>query len=155
MSPPPTSTRSQKQRHDSLEAFCHSGDRPRVLSEAARVLKPGGALAFADIMADEDAPADALHPVVSRLGLDALATSSFYVDRLTGLGLAPVEFDDHSSQLTHHYVRLSADTRAKEAELRATPAYVDGLLANLPLWVEAARAGRLHWGTFSARRTAA
>ncbi|MFI0977546.1 SAM-dependent methyltransferase [Streptomyces sp. NPDC021093] len=141
----------------SLEAFCHSGDRPRVLSEAARVLKPGGALAFTDIMADEGASAEALHPVVSRLGVDALATPSFYVDRLTELGLAPVVFDDHSAQLGHHYVRLTADTRAKEAELRATisPAYVDGLLANLPLWVDATRAGRLRWGIFSARRTAA
>lgn len=139
----------------SLEAFCHSGDRPRVLSEAVRVLKPGGALAFTDVMAAENTPADTLRPVVSRLGVDALATPAFYLDQLTALGLTPADFDDHSHQLTTHYTRLTADTRAREAELRTriTPAYVDGLLANLPLWVDAARAGRLRWGIFSGRRS--
>ncbi|MER5942616.1 methyltransferase domain-containing protein [Streptomyces sp. NPDC001928] len=137
----------------SLEAFCHSGDRSRVLGEAARVLKPGGALAFTDIMADEDTPPEALHQVISRLGVDALATPSFYLRQLADLGLSPADFDDQSAQLATQYVRLTAETRAHEAELRATisPAYVDGLLANLPLWVDATRAGLLRWGIFSAR----
>ncbi len=138
----------------SLEAFCHSGDRSRVLSEAARVLKPGGALAFTDIMAADDTPAEALRPVVSRLGVDALATPTFYLDQLAELGLAPVDFDDHTPHIARHYVRLTADTRAREADLRAaiSPAYVDGLLANLPLWVDATSANRLRWGIFHGRR---
>ncbi|MFD0415364.1 SAM-dependent methyltransferase [Streptomyces sp. NPDC127108] len=141
----------------SLEAFCHSGDRARVLSEGVRVLKPGGALAFTDIMAAEDTPAEALRPVVSRLGVDTLATPAFYLDRLAELGLDPVDFDDHSGQIARHYVRLTADTRAREADLRAaiSPAYVDGLLANLPLWVDTTRAERLRWGIFHGRRATA
>ncbi|GGR71018.1 hypothetical protein GCM10010252_06600 [Streptomyces aureoverticillatus] len=136
----------------SLEALCHSDDRSRALSEAVRVLKPGGTLAFTDIMAAEDTPAEALHPVVSRLGVRALATPAFYLRLLADLGLDPVDFDDHSDQLARHYVRLNDDTRAREAELRTviSPAYVDGLLANLPRWVDATRAGRLRWGIFSA-----
>ncbi|GHC69515.1 hypothetical protein [Streptomyces flavofungini] len=104
-------------------------------------------------MADEDTPAEALAPVVSRLGVAALATPSFYLRQLADLGLAPVEFDDHSTQIARHYVRLNDTTRAREAELRTTisPAYVDGLLANLPLWVDATRAGRVRWGIFSAQ----
>ncbi|WJV46656.1 SAM-dependent methyltransferase [Streptomyces flavofungini] len=138
----------------SLEAFCHSGDRARVLGEAARVLKPGGALAFTDIMAAEETPAEDLRPVVARLGVDALATPAFYLDQLAELGFDPVGFDDHTPQLARHYVRLTADARAREADLRAaiSPAYVDGLLANLPLWVDAARADRLRWGVFHGRR---
>ncbi|MEV0443277.1 methyltransferase domain-containing protein [Streptomyces spectabilis] len=141
----------------SLEAFCHSGDRNRVLSEAVRVLKPGGALAFTDLMADEATPPEVLHAAVSRLGVDALATPAFYRERLTELGLEAVDFADHSDQVVRHYVRLTDETRAKEAELRAviSPGYVDGLLGNLPLWVDAARAGHLRWGIFSGRRPGA
>ncbi|UQA90806.1 SAM-dependent methyltransferase [Streptomyces halobius] len=139
----------------SLEALCRSGDRARVLSEAARVLKPEGALAFTDLMAAEDTPPDVLHPVVSRLGVDALATPSGYVRRLTGLGLDHVEFDDYSDQLVTHYVRLADETSKREAELRGiiSPDYLDLLLRNLPLWVTAARNRQLRWGILHASRT--
>ncbi|MFI9203205.1 SAM-dependent methyltransferase [Streptomyces sp. NPDC053048] len=138
----------------SLEAFCHSDDRNRVLSEAARVLKPGGALAFTDIMAAEDTPPDTIRPAVSRLGVDALATPAFYRGRLTELGLADVEFDDLTDQLTTHYARLTEETTSRATELRGiiSPAYVDRLLENLPLWVDATRDRRLRWGILSGTR---
>ncbi|MFD9903406.1 SAM-dependent methyltransferase [Streptomyces sp. NPDC059063] len=138
----------------SQEAFCHSGDRTRLLGEAVRVLKPHGALVFTDLMAAEDAPADALYPAVSRLGVDALATPGFYRRTLTGLGLSRVDFDDRSGQLVHHYVRITEETRKHERDLRGTisGAYVDNLLANLPLWVDAARREQLRWGIFDCRR---
>ncbi|MCD9195029.1 SAM-dependent methyltransferase [Streptomyces albireticuli] len=138
----------------SLEALCHSDDRARALGEAARVLAPGGALAFTDIMAAEDTPAEALRPAVSRLGVDTLATPSSYHRRLTELALTDVGFDDHSEQLLTHYTRLTAETHAREGELRRTVsgAYVDHLLENLPVWAEAARGGKLRWGVMHGRR---
>ncbi|MFI0742946.1 SAM-dependent methyltransferase [Streptomyces sp. NPDC021100] len=141
----------------SLEALCHSDDRARALAEAARVLAPGGALAFTDVMAAEGTPDEALRPVVARLGVDALATPSFYRERLTALGLEDVGFDDHSEQLVRHYVRLTEETESRKDTLRdlISPDYLQGLLLNLPLWVDAARSGRLRWGIFHARRPAA
>ncbi|MGW1074394.1 SAM-dependent methyltransferase [Streptomyces sp. NPDC002537] len=138
----------------SLEALCHSDDRARALSEAARVLRPGGALAFTDIMAAEDASPESLHPAVSRLGVDALATASFYLRQLAELSLEAVEFDDRSDQLITHYDRLLDETERRSAELRGiiSPAYVDGLLENLPLWAKAAHDRRIRWGIMSARR---
>lgn len=138
----------------SQEAFCHSGDRTRLLSEAVRVLKPEGALVFTDLMAAEDVPVHILRPAVSRLGVDALATPNLYRDTLVGLGLARTDFDDRSAQVLTHYERLTAETARREHELRRiiSPAYVDGLLANLPLWVDAAHRGHLRWGIFHCRR---
>ncbi|GAA0588253.1 class I SAM-dependent methyltransferase [Streptomyces crystallinus] len=138
----------------SQEAFCHSGDRIRLLGEAARVLKPEGALVFTDLMAAEDVPAETLYPAVSRLGVDALATVDFYRRTLAGLDLARTDFDDRGRQVVTHYERLTAETRRREEELRQiiSPAYVDTVLANLPLWVDAARRGHLRWGIFHCRR---
>ncbi|ARF53178.1 SAM-dependent methyltransferase [Streptomyces gilvosporeus] len=138
----------------SLEAFCHSADRAKVLGEAGRVLKPGGALAFTDLMAAEDTPAEVLYRAVARLGVEALATPSFYVGRLTELALADIDFDDHSNQLFNHYTRLTDETGKREPELREVIShdYLDHLLENLPLWVDAAGREQLRWGIIHARR---
>lgn len=138
----------------SLEALCHSDDRDKALGEAVRVLKPGGALAFTDIMAAEDVPAEELRPAVARLGVEALATPSSYHRRLTELALSDVGFEDHSEQLLTHYLRLTAETAAREGELRrvVSGAYVDHLLENLPVWVEVVRGGKLKWGVTHGRR---
>ncbi|MFC5721702.1 SAM-dependent methyltransferase [Streptomyces gamaensis] len=138
----------------SQEAFCHSGDREQLLGEAVRVLAPGGALVFTDVMAADGTPREALRETIARLEVAELATPSFYRERLTGLGLARVDFEDRSEQLLTHYTRLAEETRERAEELRGriAPAYVDSLLRNLPLWVDACRSGLLSWGIFHARR---
>ncbi|GAA0491490.1 SAM-dependent methyltransferase [Streptomyces stramineus] len=138
----------------SQEAFCHSGDRERVLSEAVRVLKPRGDLLFTDLMSADDTPPAALRAAVARLNVTALATPAFYRERLTGLGLAQVEFEDLSEHLLTHYLGLIEETgrRARDLQDVISPAYVDNLLENLPLWADASRTGHLRWGIFHARR---
>ncbi|MEU7576545.1 methyltransferase domain-containing protein [Streptomyces sp. NPDC041068] len=138
----------------SLEAFCHSGDRTRLIGEAVRVLKPQGALVFTDLMAADDSLEEALRSTVSRLGVDALATPEFYLRALAELGVSRADFDDRSGHLTQHYVRLTEETERRQEELRGviSPAYVDNLLANLPLWADAARRKQLRWGIFHGRR---
>ncbi|GHE08465.1 methyltransferase domain-containing protein [Streptomyces alanosinicus] len=140
----------------SLEVLCHVTDRDQALAEAVRVLKPGGALVFSDIMAAEETPAQALRPALSRLGVDTLATPSFYLEHLAGLGLK-TDFEDRSPDLATHYARLDEEVRRRAAELRGviSPAYVDDLLANLPLWTDITRRRLLRWGLFHARRTTA
>lgn len=138
----------------SLEVLCHVTDRDGALDEAVRVLKPGGALIFSDIMAAEDTPPQALRPALARLGVQSLATRSFYLKSLSRLGLQ-ADFEDGSAHLATHYARLDEEVRRRSAELRRviSPAYVDDLLANLPLWTDLTRRQQLRWGLFHARRT--
>ncbi|MGW2248853.1 SAM-dependent methyltransferase [Kitasatospora sp. NPDC001660] len=138
----------------SQEAFCHSPDRDRLLSEAARVLRADGDLVFTDVMAADGVAPESLREVVARLQVESLATPGYYEKRLPEVGLTGVAFDDRSGQLLTHYVRLEEETRRQAEELRGLvgPAYLEGLLENLPLWVDACRAGRLSWGIFHGRR---
>ncbi|OLZ60724.1 SAM-dependent methyltransferase [Streptomyces sp. IMTB 2501] len=140
----------------SLEVLCHVTDRDHALAEAVRVLKPGGALVFSDIMAAEETPAQALRPALSRLGVQSLATLSFYLEHLSALGLKPC-FEDRTADLTTHYARLDEEVHRRRAELRTVigPSYLDGLLTNLPLWTDITHRGLLRWGLFHARHTEA
>ncbi|MFD8082407.1 SAM-dependent methyltransferase [Kitasatospora sp. NPDC059722] len=136
----------------SQEAFCHSPDRDRLLSEAARVLRPDGDLVFTDVMAADGVAPESLREVVARLQVESLATPGYYEKRLPEVGLSGVDFDDRSEQLLTHYVRLEEETRRQADSLRdlVGPVYLEGLLENLPRWVAACRAGRLSWGIFHA-----
>ncbi|MFD4627863.1 SAM-dependent methyltransferase [Streptomyces sp. NPDC058475] len=139
----------------SQEAFCHSGDRTQLLGEAVRVLKARGELVFTDLMAADAAPADALRAAVARLEVDGFATPAFYRQTIAGLGLTRIDFDDRSDQMLTHYLRLTEETgqRARELAGVISPAYLQGLLQNLPLWVEACRKGLTSWGIFHCRRS--
>lgn len=141
----------------SLEVLCHLEDRERALSEAVRVLKPGGALVFSDIMAAEGTPAEAVRPAISRLGVETLATPSFYLERLSALGLKDAGFEDRTADLATHYARLDEEVHRRAVELRdvISPAYLDGLLTNLPLWTDITHRNLLRWGLFHARRPGA
>ncbi|GAB2746324.1 SAM-dependent methyltransferase [Kitasatospora kifunensis] len=138
----------------SQEALCHSGDRPQALAEAARVLKPDGQLIFTDLMAADDAPAEALRPVAARLGIGSFATPGFYHAQAARLGFNHVHFEDLSAHLLTHYLRLAEETARQAEELTeaVSPAYLDKLHDNLPRWIEACRNGRLRWGIYSCHR---
>ncbi|MDF3293078.1 SAM-dependent methyltransferase [Streptomyces silvisoli] len=136
------------------EALVHSGDRAHMLSEAVRVLSPGGALVLTDVMAADDAHQEALRPVCERLNVTDLPTPDFVRVQLARLGLGQVRFDDLSENLLPHYARLTEQVRRNGEELTGAVGeeYLDRLRANLPLWVHACEDGLLSWGIFHGRR---
>ncbi|MFJ9413857.1 SAM-dependent methyltransferase [Streptomyces sp. NPDC101227] len=138
----------------SQDALCHSGDPARTLSEAARVLGPGGEFVFTDIMASDDTPAEAIRPLLTRLAAPSLPTPGQYQKLLPQLGLAQVEFEDLSEQLRTHYNRLTEEAQRFHAEPDGaiSPDYLAKVRENLPLWQRACRDGLLVWGIYHCRR---
>lgn len=136
----------------SQDAFLHSGDRARVLEEAARVLRPGGQIIFTDPMAADGAPIEAVRPVLSRIRLDSMASPGFYRRELARLGFTSVEFREETAQLAQHYQRVFEETEARADDLqgKVSDDYVTGMKAGLKVWVDGGRAGNLTWGIFTA-----
>ena len=138
----------------SQDAFLHSGDRARVVAEAARVLKPGGIFAFTDIMQADDCPDGVLDPILARIHLSSLASPSFYRHEATANGLQELSFTDLSQQLVRHYDRVLAETSSREAELqpRISAAYLQHMKQGLAHWVEGGNKGYIVWGIFAFRK---
>jgi SAM-dependent methyltransferase len=89
-----------------------SGDKPRVLAEAARVLKPGGRFAVSDVIADEDMDAATRADIAQWTGCVAGAlTRREFEQALLDAGLEDVEITE-----THrvHASAGSAIVRARK-----------------------------------------
>ncbi|MHC0431799.1 glycine/sarcosine N-methyltransferase [Streptomyces sp. O3] len=140
----------------SQDAFLHSGDRPRVLKEVARVLRPGGQLIFTDPMAADDCPSDVLRPVLDRIHLDSMGSPGFYTGELAGLGFSPVGdgFDEHREQLVAHYTRVLEETERQEGDGLARQVshdYLSQMKTGLRRWIDGGAHGHLTWGVFHYR----
>lgn len=140
----------------SQDAFLHSGARDRVLREVARVLSPGGTLVFTDPMQHPDAPGDVLAPILARIHLESLATTSGYRSIAADAGLEVVEVEELGAQLPQHYARVRVELESRRAEIEqlASKEYVERMLAGLGHWVSAGLSGHLTWGILVMRKPA-
>ncbi len=133
----------------SQDAFLHSDQRAGVLSEAWRVLKPGGYLIFTDPMQADDADPAALKPVYDRLQLNSLGSPGFYRAAAEAAGFEVVEQEEATADLRTHYDRVREELLANYDKLRdagCTAEYLDKMTLGLENWVKAADAGQLCWG---------
>jgi len=139
----------------SQDAFLHSPDRRRTLSEAVRVLRPGGELIFTDPMQSE-AVADpaVLQPIYDRIHLDSLASIGLYRETLTALGLEEVGIEEMGEQLVIHYGRVRDEVLARRGELagRISADYIERMVEGLEHWVRAGGEGLLAWGILHFRK---
>jgi len=137
----------------SQDAILHAPDRGAVLSEVARVLKPGGDFIFTDPMqADGIEDTSSLQPIYDRIHLANLASFGFYRDALKERGMDEVRIDDLSPQLRNHYAQVAEDLEAQRGELSTDDAFVDRMLEGLAHWVRGADAGKLTWGIMHFRK---
>lgn len=92
-----------------------SGDKPAVIREAARVLKPGGRFAISDVIADPDMDAATRADMAAYTGcIGGALTREQFTDALRAAGLVDIELSE-----THrvHAQATSAVIRARKPQL--------------------------------------
>lgn len=138
----------------SQDAILHSERRLEVLSEVARVLKPGGTFVFTDPMQSDTCPEGVLEPILARIHLRSLGSPQFYRRAANEVGLEVVGFDDLTHQLVSHYRRVLEETKARADELTGLVSadYLEKMASGLSRWIEGGRAGHLAWGIFELRK---
>lgn len=132
----------------SQDAILHSGKREQVISEVARVLKPGGHFVFTDPMESGNCGRDDLEPVLARIHLSTLGSPQFYEKTAKANGLEFVEWQEKTPQLIRHYSRVAEELSAQRTQLsgKVSEGYIDRMLTGLENWVKAGEKGCLAWG---------
>lgn len=134
----------------SQDAILHSGDRPRVIAEVARVLKPGGQFVFTDPMQSNECPEGVLDPILSRIHLQNLGSPNFYQTECGKHGITLVGYEEATEQLINHYYRVLQETIARKSEIEESisPDYITRMMKGLEHWIEGGRRNHLSWGIF-------
>ncbi len=76
------------------EAWCHVPDKPRLIAECARVVKPGGVIAFSDILRTKKLSEADMRRLRSEMTFPDLETLRGYAQLLERNGCTVVECDD-------------------------------------------------------------
>ncbi|MBM3395671.1 MAG: methyltransferase domain-containing protein [Betaproteobacteria bacterium] len=139
----------------SQQAWCHVPDKPRLIGQCARVLKPGGVLAFTDILRTPALSADE----VERLGIEMIFNDLGAFDQYLQLMRAQGFQIAHSEELGALWAQILVARLAMYRGMQGTTANKFGD-ARRDQWdryysffVGLYQQGKLSGGRFVARKT--
>ena len=108
------------------EAWCHVPDKPRLIAECARVVKPGGVIAFTDILRRDALTGPEMERLTREMTFPDLETLDGYARLLTANGCSILRRDDLSElwariliQRLEMYRSLGSDTARKFGTARS------------------------------------
>jgi len=138
----------------SCEVLCHAADKPALLSEIRRVLKPGGVLVFSDIMGADGVPEEILRPFTDRNVTTVMARPSEYHYQLREAGLREVSFTDLSNNLKTFFQLMLDQVNNNYDQFQEegiSPEYLDQWVESLTNRVKVqAEHEAFAWGVFAA-----
>lgn len=137
----------------SQEAFLHAADKATVLAEARRVVKPGGAIVFTDLLVRDGTPDGDRQRIYERVKSPDMWDTGAYLTALEDAGFTVETHENWSEHVapTYAWVRDQLELRREWFEERIGREAVDRTSAALQFWVDAAEAGRIGWEYFVGR----
>lgn len=140
----------------SCEVFCHAASKSALLREILRCLKPGGAIAFTDIMGADGADEKALKDFTDRNATTEMARPSAYRKDIQEAGFSEVSFWDGSCHLEHYFkAMLDVCMTKREAMTKdgVPKQYLDNWVKSLTDRCEIQKRKNVFaWGIFTGRK---
>jgi len=139
----------------SQEGFCHIPDKDRLVAECARVVRPGGRIAFTDILTTDRTSDAMLERLQAEMTFQDLSSRDGYRDRLEREGCEVVEIQDLGTEWRDILAeRLTMYRGLKDQTVeRFGKAHFDKWDRAYGFFVGLYETGELGGGRFLARRT--
>jgi sarcosine/dimethylglycine N-methyltransferase len=134
----------------SQDAILHSDNRQKVLTEAYRILKPGGEMIFSDPMQADGCPEGVLAPIYARIHLQSLGSPNQYKICAEKLGFTDMGYESLDDHLIRHYTRILEEMEKRSEELMnlVSAEYIENMKKGLRHWIDGGNKGYLAWGIF-------
>lgn len=140
----------------SCEVLCHAADKAALFSELHRVLQPGGAFVFTDIMGANGANEQVLKDFTDRNATTKMARPSEYTALLETAQFSQVSYCDFSPHLVHYFQSMVDQIEAHRQDMLdegVAQAYLDKWMTSLKARVEMQREHAVFaWGIFTCRK---
>lgn len=134
----------------SQEAMLHGADKTKILSEAHRVLRPGGTLVISDLLVHGNLDAAHRQQIYDRVRSPGMWDFQQYTEAIAGVGFELVRSEHWTETVAPTYANVRAqiiDQRTTLAE-HVPPEQIDKTIDALQLWVDGGNAEQVTHGFF-------
>ncbi|WP_371038584.1 cyclopropane-fatty-acyl-phospholipid synthase family protein [Rhodosalinus sp. FB01] len=132
------------------ESLIHSTDRPRVMAEVHRVLRPGGVFALSDILTAPGADEALVNEAFARLGARAGATPADYRAMAEAAGFEIAASEERPRDIRTHYDKLAEALSDPVPGL--DPDARDAIAQSVARWRKALAGGHITWACLVASK---
>ncbi len=136
----------------SQEAFLHGANKTQIISEAKRVLVPGGKLIFTDLVVTAGTSRSDRQRIYERVRSPVMWDAEDYHKCLLGQGFQVFQMQDWSAHVARSYswIRNQVEKSRDLLLARTDSQTIDQTIDGLGFWVDSANAGKIGWALFAA-----
>ena len=140
----------------SQEALLHGVDKPRILSECLRVLRPSGQFVLSDLLVRKHLTEEERAPIYARVKAPVMWDLDEYAGAIDEVGFEVELQEDwpHNVAPTYQSVLDQLVEQRDALADRVPTEQIDNTIRALQLWVDSAEQGKISHGLFVARRPA-